>query len=121
MRILKLRRLLRSDNDTSVSHLTILKLLHGLLDTLLAHGEFLNDGLDVVVSGESQHVSVDMSGGDQGTLDLELILDDWHVWDVHVSVGDSQWVDGGGRSHDVHELMPVWLERGGDDQVVNRS
>lgn len=107
------------DENTTVSHLTLIELLHACLDTLNVHGELLDGWQDLVVGGELEHVAVDWAGGDEGSLDAELAGEERHVWKLEVVVGDGEWVDGSVGGHDRDELVPVWLEGGGDEEVVN--
>lgn len=110
-----------SNDHTSISHLTLLQLLERGLDTLLIHRESLDDWSNLMMSSESQHISVDLSSRHEGTLDLEFLEYDGRVRDLHIFERNGQWVDGSLRSHDIHELMPFWLEGGGDDEVVDGS
>lgn len=53
------------DQYSPVSHLALVQLLHALFNTLSCHWENLNDGLDLVVRSECQHISVDLSRSNQ--------------------------------------------------------
>lgn len=74
-------------------NLATLELGQGLLDPFLGHGEGLGDGLDPVQSGKVQHLPVNRSGGDEGTLDGDPVGDEGHVGDGKVAVRYGEGVD----------------------------
>lgn len=79
----------------------------------------LSDRLDLVLCGKVQHALLDEAGGDKGTLDGETLSDDSHVRDGEVTVGDGKREDGGTEVQDTEVLLPVGLERSGDEKLVN--
>lgn len=105
--------------DTAVTDLSSLKLVHAVGDTFDGHWELLDDWLDVVESSELEHVAVDLAGSDQGSLDGQLVEQERHVWHVHVVVGDGEWVESSTWSHGWEVDVPVWLEGGADQEVVD--
>lgn len=110
-------RLLGLEDGTEV-HVAPVELLHGLLDTGLGHGEDLHDGGDLVQGSELQHVPVDLPGGNDGPLDGDAARQQGHVGDLEVALGHGEGVDGGSGGHDGHELLPVGLRGGGDEETV---
>lgn len=70
-------------------------------------------------SSELEHVSVDLAGGDQGSLDRQLVEQERHVWHVHVIVGNGEWVESSTWSHAWEVDVPVWLEGSTDKEVVD--
>lgn len=70
-------------------------------------------------SSELKHVAVDLARSNQRTLDRELVVQEWHVWHVHVIVCNSKWIDGSTWSHGWKINIPIWLERSTDKKVVD--
>lgn len=99
-------------------HLTLLQLVHSVLDALLGHGELLDDGRDAVQSGKLEHVLVNLAGGNDRALDGDALGNERHVGDGEVAAADRQGVDGRAGLHNVHELSPVGLRAGSDQQTV---
>lgn len=72
-----------------------------------------------MLSSKRQHISVDLSASNQGTLDADLVPEDGEVWELEVVAGDGEWVDGGSWSQDWDVEAPVWGEGGADQEVVD--
>lgn len=92
--------LLRGNQDGAEVHLSSLELLQSLLDTLLGHGECLDDGPDAVGSGEAQHLAVDNARGDEGADDVDALGEEGHVRDLKVAGGDGERVDVGAHGEE---------------------
>lgn len=71
--------------------------------------------------GECQHIILHISSRNKGALDTQLSDQDAHVWDLEITSGDGERVDGSSRCHNGQKLLPVWLEGGGNQQVVNET
>lgn len=111
--------LLGHQNGAEVN-LALLQLVHGLDDTGLGHREDLEHRPDLVEGGELEHALLDVPRGDDGPLDGDGDRDEGQVGDREVAAVDGQRVDGGAGCQDRHELGPVGLARGGDQQAVER-
>jgi hypothetical protein len=81
------------EQNSSVSNVALVKVLHGLLNALFVHLVVLSDGLDLVVSGELQHSLVDVAGSDDGTLDGKTLGEQTHVRDGEVTLGNGEGED----------------------------
>jgi hypothetical protein len=107
------------EQNSSVSNVALVKVLHGLLNALFVHLVVLSDGLDLVVSGELQHSLVDVAGSDDGTLDGKTLGEQTHVRDGEVTLGNGEGEDGTAGGHDGEVEVPVGLSGGGDEQAVD--
>ena len=110
--------LLGKENGT-VADLALVEVVHGLLDTLSAHGVVNGNGENLVVGGKVEHTLLDVARSDEGALDGETLGDERHVRDLEVTVGNGKREDDGTRGHDGGEKVPVGLERGGDQKTVD--
>lgn len=72
-----------------------------------------------MVGGEGQHALVNMAWGDDGALDGKAVGEQWHVWDSEVTLGDGEREDGSAWSEDGEVQVPVRLETGGDEELVD--
>lgn len=79
----------------------------------------LSDGLDLVVGGELQHSLVNEARSDDGTLDGETLGKKTHVGNGEVTVGNGKREDGTARGHDGEVEVPVGLEGGSDEELVD--
>lgn len=61
-----------SNKHSPIPNLTLPQLLHALLNTLLVEREFLDHGLNLMLSSEFQHFAVDLAGSDDGTDDFQF-------------------------------------------------
>lgn len=110
---------LLTDEDTTVAHVTGVKLLDGLVAALLGEGELLDDGLDLVVGGELEHAVLDVPGGDEGSLDGKTVDEEVHVGDGEVATGNGEREDGRAGGEGGDEELPVGLGGGGDEETVD--
>ncbi len=105
--------------NTTVTDLAVVKLIHAIRNTLNRHLELLDDRTDIVESSELQHILVDLAGRDQRALDSQLVVKERQVRHLKFAVGDGQWVDGTTWCKDWDVKVPVWLEGSADQQVVD--
>merc|ERR1712137_603552 len=62
---------------------------------------------------------MDGSGSNDGALDGETAGNKAHLGDLEVAIVDGEREDGGGRSQDGEEEVPVGVGGGGDDELVD--
>lgn len=72
-----------------------------------------------MVGGELEHAVLDVSGGDEGSLDGETVDKEVHVGDGEVTTGDTEREDGGVGAKDRDDELPVGLGGGGDEELVD--
>ena len=119
LRVIHIRLDLVVDKHSAVVDVSGVEFVDGLLETVLGHGELLDDRLDVVQGSELEHLVVDGAVSDDGTLDVDTVGEQWHVWHLELVIGDGQGEDG--RSHAEHgdDLLPIGLGRGGNQKSVD--
>ena len=107
--------------DSTVCNLAALQPIHRLLYAPLRHRERLDNRLNLMPRGKSQHLTVQMPRGHERSLHRDPLQDQPHVRDFQVAGRDRERVDGRSGSHDGQDEFPVRRHRCRDEQSVDRS
>ena len=95
------------NQHTPVPHLALPKSIHRVCDTLLRHGEFHVDRLDLMLGSKLQHVAVDGTGGDNASLDPNATEEQAQIRDSEIALRNREREDLAVGRHERQNDVPV--------------